>query len=83
MDFEVVKCDKQVFVQGESSARHNGLPFSLQYRTTRVALVKVTKNKVNPAIVCYTAVFSVVTQRSSLTQTNTATDKVRVESALE
>ena len=45
--FEVVKCDKQVFVQGESSARHNGLPFSLQYRTTRVALVKATKNKAN------------------------------------
>ena len=37
-----------VFVQGKSSARQNGLSFLPWYRTTRVALVKATKNKANP-----------------------------------
>ena len=35
----------RVFVQDESSARQNGIPFSQQHRTTRGALVKATKNK--------------------------------------
>ena len=39
----------QVFVQGESSGRQNGLPFSPRHRTTIVALVKATKNKANLA----------------------------------
>ena len=39
----------QVFVQGESSGRQNGLPFSPQHRTTIVPLVKATKNKANLA----------------------------------
>ena len=34
-----------MFVQDESSARQNGVPFSPEQRTTRVALVKATKNK--------------------------------------
>ena len=39
----------QVFVQGESSGRQNGLPFSQRHRTTIVAVVKATKNKANLA----------------------------------
>ena len=39
----------QVFVQGESSGRQNGLPFSPRHKTTIVALVKATKNKANLA----------------------------------
>ena len=39
----------QVFVQGESWGRQNGLPFSPQQRKTIVALVKATKNKANLA----------------------------------
>ena len=38
-----------VFVQGQSSARQNGLLFLPRYRMTRVALVKAAKNKANPA----------------------------------
>jgi len=38
-----------VFVQGQSSARQNGLLFLPWYRTTGVALVKASKNKANPA----------------------------------
>ena len=34
-----------MFVQDESSARQNGVPFSQQHRTTTVALVKATKKK--------------------------------------
>ena len=40
---------KRIFVQGQSSARQNGLPFSPRHSTIRVALVKATKNKANPA----------------------------------
>ena len=40
---------KRIFVQDQSSARQNGLPFSPRHRTIRVALVKATKNKANPA----------------------------------
>ena len=40
---------KRIFVQDQSSARQNGLPFSPRHRTIRFALVKATKNKANPA----------------------------------
>ena len=36
---------RRVFVQSQSSARQNGLPFSPRHSTIRVALVKATKNK--------------------------------------